>query len=172
MNETLTNLLKIETESLRVQYVTMTSEWARKDYANIERLAATPHPVYQDYVKELDTFHVVAGRSYRNQDHEGQKRYRQACDRRHAAKRIVEKGMDAYVDRQRVAAERHYQDSIVKLAARIERKGMKQDALVLSTSHIGVNIDTTITDGTMTVRAYTIIASGPIQRPHYRYLVK
>jgi hypothetical protein len=35
-----------------------------------------------------------------------------------------------------------------------------------------VNIDMTLTDGEKTVKAFTIIAEGQIQRPHYRYLVK
>ena len=37
---------------------------------------------------------------------------------------------------------------------------------------IGVNIESIITDGTKTVRAWTIVAEGEIQRPHYRYLIK
>ena len=59
-----------------------------------------------------------------------------------------------------------------KLAFRIEQKGLNTDNLKLSSSHVGVNFETAITDGTKTVRAFTIIASGPVQRPHYRYLVK
>jgi len=35
-----------------------------------------------------------------------------------------------------------------------------------------VNIETTLTDGEKMVRAYTIIAEGQVQRPHYRYLIK
>lgn len=37
---------------------------------------------------------------------------------------------------------------------------------------LGVNIETTITDGVKKVRAFTIVAEGEIQRPHYRYLIK
>jgi hypothetical protein len=37
---------------------------------------------------------------------------------------------------------------------------------------VGVNINITLTDGDKTVRAYTIVAEGEIQKPHYRYLVK
>ena len=66
----------------------------------------------------------------------------------------------------------HYNDSILKLALRIEKKELNQDKLELTTSHVDVNISTTITDGDKTVKAWTIIASGPVQRPHYRYLVK
>jgi len=46
------------------------------------------------------------------------------------------------------------------------------DNLQLSTSYLDPNISTKITDGKKTVNAWTIIASGPIQRPHYRYLIK
>ena len=70
------------------------------------------------------------------------------------------------------AAEQHYENSIQKLAARIEKKGLNTENLSVLTSHVGVNINTTLTDGIKTVRAFTIIAEGPIQRPHYRYLIK
>ena len=66
----------------------------------------------------------------------------------------------------------HYENSILKLALRIEQKELNQDKLEMVTSHIDVNISTTITDGDKSVKAWTIIAEGPIQRPHYRYLVK
>jgi len=58
------------------------------------------------------------------------------------------------------------------LAARIEKKGLNVEKIKTVTSHIGVNLETTLTDGTKTVRAWTIVASGEIQRPHYRYLIK
>jgi len=44
--------------------------------------------------------------------------------------------------------------------------------LKVQTSHIDVNIDTTLTDGEKTIKAFTILAEGAIQRPHYRYLIK
>ena len=65
----------------------------------------------------------------------------------------------------------HYEDSIAKLAARIEAKGLNVSNLKVKTSHIGVNIETVLTDGSKTVKAFTIIAEGQVQRPHYRYLV-
>jgi len=70
------------------------------------------------------------------------------------------------------AAEKHYDESINKLAYRIEQKGLNIDKIYVQTSHIGVNINTILTDGEKTVKAFTIIASGDIQRPHYRYLIK
>jgi hypothetical protein len=37
---------------------------------------------------------------------------------------------------------------------------------------VGVNFETTLSDGEKIVRAFTIVASGEIQKPHYRYLIK
>ena len=81
-------------------------------------------------------------------------------------------GVENFMLAEEKKAELHYEGSIVKLANRIEKKGLIIEKLVVETSHIGVNINTTLTDGEKTVRAFTIIASGEIQRPHYRYLVK
>ena len=72
----------------------------------------------------------------------------------------------------RSKAEQHYQASILKLADRIQKKGLVVDEIKVQTAHVGLNINTTLTDGQKTVRAFTIIAEGEIQRPHYRYLVK
>ena len=77
-----------------------------------------------------------------------------------------------YVKKAEKDAIRHYNNSITRLALRIEKKELNQNNLKMVTSHIDVNITTTITDGEKTVKAWTIIASGEIQRPHYRYLVK
>ena len=58
-----------------------------------------------------------------------------------------------------------------KLAGRMDNKGFKSEIKVTS-EHVGVNFSCWVTDGELTAHAYTIIASGPIVRPHYRYLVK
>lgn len=165
-SQALITLLKSETESLRVQYVELTEKWATEDFTGLEGVAAKPHPKYDEYVKPAQKG-VAFG-----QDYEGQKRYRKACEARELAKKIVASGRDEYVAREVAAAEEHYQDSIVKLALRIEKKGLNQKNITVKTSHLGVNIETVLTDGIQTVRAWTIIAAGPIQRPHYRYLVK
>jgi len=74
--------------------------------------------------------------------------------------------------RARKAALAHYENSINKLAARIEKKGLNINKLTTVTAHVEANIETTLTDGEQTVRAFTILAWGEINRPHYRYLVK
>ncbi len=78
-----------------------------------------------------------------------------------------------YIDKRRKAAEEHYHNSIMKLAMKLRDKGMELGQVKIHSIDINNNgIDIVLTDGQNTVRAWTIIASGPIQRPHFRYLVK
>lgn len=69
-------------------------------------------------------------------------------------------------------AEQWFDDSIVKLATKINGKGLNLDALEMSSTYVERNLCTTITDGVKKVKAQTIFACGEINRPHFRYLVK
>lgn len=69
-------------------------------------------------------------------------------------------------------AVKHYESNIELLAYRLVNKNMAPVDTVISHSSIGVNIDLWMTNNSDSVHAWTIVASGPIQRPHYRYLVK
>lgn len=64
-----------------------------------------------------------------------------------------------------------FDNKLIKLASRLEGKGFNTKIKVTS-EHVGVNFNCWVTDGTNSAHAYTIIAEGPIQRPHYRYLIK
>ena len=77
-----------------------------------------------------------------------------------------------YIERAFKQAEKHYFNSIDRLSNRIQKKQLNESKLTLKTSYIDKNISTTISDGKKTVRAYTILAWGDVQKPHYRYLVK
>lgn len=146
---TLIELLKKETESLKIQYIEMTSEWASKEF---DRL-----------------------RNWANRYNMGEFGYGEASKKYYRLPYDVVNSngkKENFVEREVKNAEEHYEASIEKLAFRIEKKGLNQNNLKLGTSHIGVNIETTITDGNKKVSAWTIIASGAIQRPHYRYLIK
>jgi hypothetical protein len=81
-------------------------------------------------------------------------------------------GIDKFIDKELKKAELHYESSLLKLAYKIELKKIDIHNMSVVTGHVGVNIDMTLTDGEKTVKAFTIIAEGQIQRPHYRYLVK
>jgi len=80
-------------------------------------------------------------------------------------------GLENYIAKELKYAELHYESSIVKLADRLTKKGITSD-FTIQNGRIGQNFEITITSGNIVTRAWTIIAEGPIQRPHYRYLVK
>lgn len=163
-NKGLVEILKAETESLRVQYIAKVTTWANGDFDRIEKFVLANGYLNGGTYYFAHSVQRKEGESYK--DHS--KRLASAMQ----AGKLFVAGREAFVSREVKLAEQHYQDSIVKLAARIEAKGMNKDALTVKTAHVGVNIETVLTDGKKTVRAWTIIASGEVQRPHYRYLVK
>jgi hypothetical protein len=80
--------------------------------------------------------------------------------------------LEKYIQEAKDAAFLHYISSLQKLATRLGAMDFQWDNLKVGTAKIDQNITTTISDGTKTVKAWTIIAQGDIQRPHYRYLIK
>jgi len=141
--------LKRETESLKIQYIEMTEKWAIKEFEYLRQWAT-------DYRSGKFGFGVASKKYYRLPHY--------IINRNGKVEQHVEKMVENAIE--------HYKFSIEKLAARIEKKGLNQEVLKTVTSHIGVNIETTLTDGNKTVKAFTIIAEGDVQRPHYRYLIK
>lgn len=70
------------------------------------------------------------------------------------------------------AASNWFDGSIVKLAVKIENKGINSNEMTISSSYIDRNLCTIISDGDKKVKAQTIFANGEIKRPHFRYLIK
>ena len=136
-----------QTQELKAAYIQKTIEWSIEEYKRLK-----------DFVNDYKT----------NYDVSKEKKYYSlpACVVNMNGK------VEDYTEIQVKKAEKHYYNSIEKLALRIAKKGLNESNLKMSTSYLDPNISTTITDGEKTVSAFTIIASGMIQRPHYRYLVK
>jgi len=174
--ESLIDILKRETASLKVQYIELTLEWAEKEY---ERQVEMSKWTQKEWAKwlgvETREEPIYGTNKTRTQFAKGfyntkaSSVYDRALTK---ASNIESKGKSYFMQQAKKSAEEHYEGSIQKLAFRIEQKGLDQSKLKVKTSHIGVNIDTTLTDGNKTVKAFTIIASGAVQRPHYRYLIK
>ena len=81
--------------------------------------------------------------------------------------------LDEVLKRAKRDAELHYNGSIFKLASRLVKKGViAENIKPIDSVYLDPNLNMEVTDGNVTVKCWTIIASGPIQRPHYRYLVK
>lgn len=179
-NDILIDILKKETESLRIQYIEKTKEYANKkfewaqklwlsnitermDHFNIKwemqtkRSYAKNGPEFVEVPTVIGDFNTELNLMWKNVDE---------------AKKIFATTLKTFIAKNVESAERHYNDSIQKLAKRIESKGLIIEKIKAVTSHVDVNIETILTDGDLTVKAWTIIAEGPIQRPHYRYLIK
>lgn len=86
---------------------------------------------------------------------------------------IVNGGYDKYEAGEVKYAEQHYKDSTIKLAQRLNDKGITDGSqFEITTGWVGVNLEITIKHGNEITKAWTIVAEGQIQRAHYRYLVK
>jgi len=175
--QSIIDLLKVELEPLRIMYLEKTKEWAKVDFARVSEMASlTEYELHQKYGKELGT-EGSAGMIRKQRIAKGMHTLYveyEVRDRWYTSKEVVKRGLEEYLERARKNAETHYQSSIVKLAGRIDKKKLNIDKMKAITkySKVDVNISTILSDGEKSVRAWTIIASGEIQRPHYRYLVK
>ena len=136
-----------QTQELKTAYIQKTIEWSIEEYKRLRDFANDFRANY-DVHKEKKYFSLPA------------------CV-------VNAKGkVEEFTEIQVKKAEIHYSNSIEKLAFRIAKKGLNENNLKMSTTYFDPNISTIITDGEKTVSAYTIIASGRVQKPHYRYLIK
>ena len=173
--EKLIDILKKETKSLKLQYLEKTKEWATNRYNLVSKRYNWDEKDWCKYlgiepeVKNKNTSIEFLGfpRGFYNTKNS------RILDRLQKETILLKRlGLDKYLEKEKKSAEDHYEKSILKLADRIEKKDLDISKLRAETSHVGVNINTTLTDGVKTVKAQTILAYGPVQKPHYRYLVK
>jgi hypothetical protein len=84
---------------------------------------------------------------------------------------IASKPYEVFEAKEVKHANDHYEISLLRLAARLEAKGIKGNFTAVS-GRVGLNFEVVINHVDTITRAWTIIAEGPIVRAHYRYLVK
>lgn len=180
IDQKLINVLRTETQSLKQQYIQFTKEYATKKFAWAAKIWA------MNIIQLYDHFEIpytMVDSGFKTKD--GAAMRPQIADTRDAklrrkqmdatvreARDIHSKGYDIFEANEVKFAERHYEDSLKKLAMRIEKKQLNLEKLQVTSGHVGVNFHTVLTDTEQSVKAFTVIASGPVQRPHYRYLVK
>jgi hypothetical protein len=173
----MTNLIKQLTEatqSLKTIYLQKTKEYAEREFARMEEMVKWREVDWcKHFGLEPQPVNVGTGSEFLSfpKNFYNTKQSRAYYRLRDGARSAVHGGLVKHLAKAEKGAIMHYENSIAKLADRIIRKGLNQDTIVVTDSSIGVNINTTITDGTKTVRAYTIVAEGPIIAPHYRYLI-
>ncbi len=101
------------------------------------------------------------------------KAYNRMRDDKEKTLKLVESGYEFFEGREVKHAIDHYESSLRKLANRLNSKGITdQTDIDITTAIFAVNLEITIKHGTSITKAWTIIAEGEINRPHYRYLVK
>lgn len=146
--EKLTDMLKRATITLKYQYVEFNEKFAEDEFDRIKKWI-------EDYrMERIDMA-------------KNQKKYWNL-----PLYLLADKTPENHIEKARKFACNHYENSILKLAIRVEKYGLNVEKLVVNSSHIGVNLDCTLTDGQKTIKAFTIVASGDVQRPHYRFLIK
>jgi len=165
MNDLINNL-KEQTQDLKAEYIKQTAIWAAEQVVrNIERKEA--------YYK-LDRGNIEENKARRARG-EGStpisdKYWKEQKWVYTAHRRMFD--AELYVPFAEKGAEVHYTNTIEKLALRLVKKGLDSTKAVVTNASIDSNLECQVTDGEVTVRCWTIIASGQVQRPHYRYLIK
>ena len=150
---TLSERLTAETQELKKTYIEMTIEWAKEDFAQTKEWIRNAYKMQRAELTNSE-YWAIERKLMRLPSY------------------FFNGDVNDHVEKMVKAAQKHYTNSIAKLALRIEKKGLNQDKIEMTTGYVDVNITTTITDGEKVVKAWTIIAGGEIQKPHYRYLVK
>jgi hypothetical protein len=157
----LVEALKKETAKLKNLYLIRSIEYADNVYKS--RLEIVAQGLPEAPAKDYRGFFL---------DKEAGKIYRAKVANYYEAKSKTTITIAAHAAIAKEQAEAHYERSILKLALCVLDKGLDESKISASSSHVGHNFDTTLTDGDKTVRAFTILAWGPIVRPHFRYLIK
>lgn len=154
----LITILTTYTADLKITYIQQCKEWANNHF---DKCVIDSKPTEQESEILKD---------WRNNETKAVRE--QIRSRMHKASEVVYKGKDNYIASAEKNAIEHYEISLSKLAKRIADKNINVDNMKVVSSGVGVNINITLSDDNKSVKAWTIIASGYIQRPHYRYLVK
>jgi len=171
ISEQLIEKLRTGTETLKDQYFEKTGQYALTSFEAKQKRYARPKEEWEnEYKVKTKPSKDYKGETYLSYVYD--RNYYKMYDAKDRLRKEIARGYEAYRAKLMKNAADHYEDSLLKLAFRIQDKGLKQESIKVESGHVGVNIETTITDGTNTVRAWTIVAQGEIQRPHYRYLIK
>ena len=173
--ETLKNALLNQTADFKATFIEKSIAFAEKEFARAEIIAKWSKEDWCKYFGlEPRILQNPTGPSwidFPNNFHNTKdaKTYLNLCAKYITAARG---GSAAFIEKAIKSAEAHYTSSIEKLAFRITEKGLNIDSIKVSSGWVGINFECEITDGNKKVRAFTIIAEGEIQKPHYRYLIK
>jgi hypothetical protein len=172
----LLNILRTETTSLKEQFLKMTKTWCEKKYEDLcekskwsekrwcEHFGLTPE--LKNKHLPTSSFYSFPSGFYNTKDSVTYRRMRDEI------RKVFSMGKEKFIEKELKKSEDHYESSLLKLKERILKKGLVIDNMKIVNGSVGVNINMTLSDGEKSVKAFTIVAEGEIQKPHYRYLVK
>jgi hypothetical protein len=171
----LTNILLAQTAEFKATFIAKTHQYAEREFNRASEMILWKEEQWCSFLGiETRTeqsangkFFTTFPKNFYNTYHS--RTYANALKK---VAQIVRQGRGAFIIKAIDHAEKHYIQSIEKLALRVESKGLNIDAIQVTSGFQGVNFECTITDCIKKVRAFTIIAEGEIIRPHYRYLIK
>lgn len=170
------DILRKETETLKNTYFEMTKKWA-ETYFNLVMSRKNWKEVdwceYFGFTPELKNKGLRGSEFYSfPSGFYNTKKSKEYSRMKDEIRSLEFKGLDKFKEMELKRAELHYESSLLKLASRIEMKGIDINNMKVVSGYVGVNVEMTISDGDKYVKAWTIVAEGTVQRPHYRYLVK
>jgi len=167
-----------KSQDLKKQYIKATKEYCKRYFERCTINAAQPieewykrfdikYEIKPDFYQPGKTSIQPCKEEYNKKDLYKMRSEIEKCNS------IVQTGYKALEEKEVMMANLHYTNSIQKLADRLHEKGITDKTeYKIKSGRVGVNIEMLIEHNGTFTKAWTIIAEGPIQRPHYRYLVK
>ena len=137
--------LNQELIEFRIEYLTQIKTWLVNDWGIKQAIINDYHANWSNEISKL--YHALPSSVKRNEQ-------------------------DKWLNNELSKAEENFNHNIIKLANRIAKKGIDIDNIKINTYNAFSNIECRISDGNKSIIAYTILAGGNIQKPHYRYLIK
>ena len=160
------------TQILKEEYVEKTKVWAEGEYNEAIEMKSYDDVKWCEFFGLEPESHkwgrIGFPKGFYNT--ENAKSLRKIRDHIHS---VTRHSLEDFIKLSEARAIKHYENSIVKLANRVIKKGLDVNDFEITSGRVGVNIEAIITDKNgLTVRCWTIVASGAVQKPHYRYLIK
>ena len=167
--------LKDATVELKEEFILKTKEWAEGEYDRCFKMTTYSDIDWCHYFGIMPHIHNANSCGQFASFPKGFHNSSNARSLDNLKKKIngvLRGGKEESINRQVKAAETHYESSVEKLAYRIKEKGLDLSIISLHSTKLDLNFETTVTDGVKSVREFTILAWGEINKPHYRYLIK
>ncbi len=169
----LISIIRNETETLKNELIQQTITWANTSFNGIKsKYEKVKGLKFVDRYELLgveiteDRKDIVDTISNKNKYYKAQKTLSNLFS-------IVDNGLEAYVQKAIKKANKHYEDSLIKLVSRIYRKGIVASNMKLVSGYVGINLEITLSDERNSVTAKTIWCAedSNLVSPHYRYII-